>query len=256
MKKGTKVGLGILAALIVVILGLIVWQWENINAIYMGIVSSEEKIEEKIQENKEKLAKQLEEDGVINSKAAAGLSKEDEEKIAKGELTVDEAVEKLFEPEPEPQQELNNNEDAAKDETTVSGNANIQEEKQPETKPQEQPVDEAKLKEKQLIETAVKKMYTLKATFTQELATIESEAKKEYIKGGMTKEEKLKIADVYVPKIVEAEKRCNVEVDVVLGELEKGLKEINGNVGVVKLIREQYDNEKQLQKSKYISKYL
>lgn len=256
MKKGTKIGLGILVALIIVILGLIVWQWENINAIYMGVVSSEEKIEEKIQENKEKLAKQLEEDGVINSKAAAGLSKEDEEKIAKGELTVDEAVEKLFEPEPEPQQELNNNEDAAKDETTVSENANIQEEKQPEAKPQEQSVDEAKLKEKQLIETAVKKMYTLKATFTQQLDEIEREAKITFYKGAQTMEKKLEIADALMPRFVEAEKKCNAEVDAVLGELEKGLKEINGNVEVVKLIREQYDNEKQLQKSKYISKYL
>ncbi len=257
MKKSVKIGLGITIVIVAIILSLIIWQWENISAIYMGVVSSEEKIEEEIQKNKDKLAKQLEEDGLINPKAAAGLSKEDEEKIAKGELTVDEAVEKLFEPKEEIYEDANAEEEIQKNpQTDVSGDTPPQEEKVPEEKPPSVQQDDSKIKEKQLIETAVKKMYSLKAIFTQQLSAIETEAIKVYSEGKMTKEDKLKIADIYIPKIVDAEKRCNAEVDAVLSELEKGLKEVNGNLSVVGLIREQYNNEKQLQKSKYVSKYL
>lgn len=261
MKKSLKIVLSVIVILFVLITILMVWQWDNIKAIYMGIAYSDEKIETKIDSTKEKLGKELEKEGiVVDQKIIEGFSKEDEEKLAKGELTVDEAVEKLFGSE-----EKDDNENKQADNQTAQEQNDYSEQTQTKTEnvsaessntAENNQQTENNSNAKGLIEAAVKEMYTLKATFVQKLAVIERSAKRMYIAEGMTKEKKLEIADRVMPQLIEAEKECDVKVEAVLSKLKTDLEAIGADISVVEYIREQYNNEKQLQKSKYISKYM
>ena len=62
-------------ALVVIIAAGVVWQWDNISAIYMGITYSDQKIESKIGETKEKLGEKLEQEGVVNKKIPTAIIK-------------------------------------------------------------------------------------------------------------------------------------------------------------------------------------
>ena len=294
MKKSKKIGLGIAIVFIVAILSLVIWQWDNIKAIYMGMTYSEEKIESQIGKTKEKLAEKLEKEGIVDKKIIEGFSKEDEEKLKNGEMTVDEAVEKLFAPEEnkevENNSEVTSNEEKkdTSEEKKDSGsepakNDNKQESKEPaaETKPQtdNNPKPETKPQtdtgnnsqvnsssdnntnntdspSKILIESAVKQMYALKASYVQQLAAIEKSAKGMYNSGERTQERKLEIADAIMPQLVDAERACDSAVESILSDLKNNLSAIGADTSVVQDIREQYESEKQLQKSKYMSKYM
>ncbi|MBQ2897842.1 MAG: hypothetical protein IJE46_05940 [Clostridia bacterium] len=247
MKKAWKIVLGIFVVLILLIAILLVWQWENITALYTGITSSDVQIEHKIEENKQKFTEILEKEELFDKKVIDGFSKEEEEKIASGEITVEEAVNKLFEEEPkepplEPEQEQEN----------ISDESDQSVEIQPE-------IDETDEKQKQLMQTAIKEMYTLKAEFTKKLAEIEKIGKKMYYDGYVGQysiENKLKVADHLMSQLVEAEKECDTKVDQVLKTLYDGLTEINKDTEVVDLIRDQYKKEKQLKKTQYIKDFL
>ena len=317
MKKGKKISIIIAIAFIVVMFSMVVWQWGNIRAIYMGLTYSNEKIENKIDKSKRKLAEKLEKEGIVDEKIINGFSAEDEQKLKKGEITVEEAVEKIFGsdditnyenvvqdnniedkdqplkddmPEglpttPESSKETTVPKDSTnpKDTTSPKDTTNTKDTTSPKdtTKPKEStapknpevspnpPEDsgakhpendsvsnDAEPTAKSLIEDAVKKMYTLKAHFVQQLAIIERNAKRVYVKGEMNMDSKLKIADMFMPQFVAAEKDCDGQVDEVLGNLKKGLEGIGADTSVIQYIREQYVNEKELQKSKYINEYL
>ena len=51
------------------------------------------------------------------------------------------------------------------------------------------------------------------------------------------------------------EKTCDSEVDKVVTELEKKLKELKGDLGIIQTIRNAYEEEKELKKSYYLSLY-
>jgi len=268
-----KAGLWILIIVLLTVILLCFWQWDNIRAIYMGLSYSDEKIESQINKSKEQLAEKLEKEGIVNQNIIDGFSKEDEEKIAKGELTVEEAVEKLF-------AEENNNSEESSDTSKPNNQTDVNYNKVEEhNKTGKTPVEEnhenvnesvsdqetgtvnsneqnSSVDSKKLIQSAIKEMYTLKATYVQMLAAIEKTAKTMYAQGKKTKERKLEIADELMPQVIEAEKKCDAQVEVILGNLKAGLQEIGADTSVAEVIREQYKKEKQLQKSKYISKYM
>ncbi len=245
MKKAWKIILSILIFFVVITTSLLVWQWDNIMAIYTGITVDETKLEERIAENKKKFSEIIENEQIFDQKVIDGFSKEDEEKIAKGEITVEEAVDKLFEEEPEQGENVK-----------TSENQPIQGQQNP-TEPNQK--DEKSAKQKELLQAAVKEMYTLKAGFTKRLADLEREGKRMYIADNgknMTMENKLKIADYLMPQFVQAEKECDAKVETVLTTLSQGLKEIGADTSVVETIRKQYKEEKQLKKTQYIKEYL
>lgn len=274
MKKAKKkIGVVIAVIIVAILVSLVIWQWSNIQAIYMGVAYSDKKIEEKIEKSKEELAKKLEKEGIVDEKIIAGFSKEDEEKLAKGEITVEEAVEKLFESDDKPSDETvvtdkpeevkDNQEDkpnpnpeenktTSNTQTDVNNNVNNQP-KQPENTVAPSTDNSSA---KGLIEAAVKQLYTLKASYVQQLAAIERSAIKMYVEGEMTQERKLEIADSFMPQLVDAERSCDSQVDAILEDLRNGLVSVGADTSVVQVIKQQYQQEKQLQKSKYISKYM
>ena len=181
----------------------------------------------------------------LTTDKALETAKAVDEKIAKGEITVEEAVDKLFEEEPEQGENVK-----------TSENQPIQGQQNP-TEPNQK--DEKSAKQKELLQAAVKEMYTLKAGFTKRLADLEREGKRMYIADNgknMTMENKLKIADYLMPQFVQAEKECDAKVETVLTTLSQGLKEIGADTSVVETIRKQYKEEKQLKKTQYIKEYL
>lgn len=245
MRKMWKIVLGVIAAISVSMAIILIWQWDNVYALYMSFVYSDTKIEEKLVDNKKKLSQVLEQEAVLDQKVIEGFSKEDEEKIAKGEISVEDAINNLFE---------NNNQ-------ANGSNSGSNENNSPTSNPKGDGDDKTQSenieqKQKQLLQETVKEMYTLKANYIKKLAELERTGKRMYVANGMTMENKLKIADELAPQFIAAEKECDAKVEQVLKTLSDGLKELKLDTSVVESIREQYENEKQLQKTKYIKEYL
>jgi hypothetical protein len=55
--------------------------------------------------------------------------------------------------------------------------------------------------------------------------------------------------------VANLEKTCDSEVDKVVAELEKKLKELGGDLEIIQIIKDAYDEEKELKKSYYLSLY-
>ncbi len=262
MKKIWKIILGIVLALLLTATVVVIWQWDNINALYMSVAYDKTKIEEKLENNKKKLAEALEKEEILDKKVIDGFSKEDEEKIAKGEITVEEAINNLFE-EPENKQEVvqeSTSKQTSTSATETETQTTSEEDKLDNTPAATQTeTDPAAEKQKQLMQTAVKEMYTLKAQFLQKLGELERTGKRMYIVDNgkyMSMEFKLQIAERLMPQFVAAEKECDEKVEVVLKTLYDGLKELGKDTAVVETIRKQYNEEKKLQKTQYINEYL
>ena len=92
MRMYKKIILGVFALIIVTLVAVCVWQWENINAVIKIMTSTSEQIAQEMDDTK----KQLEDD--IKQQYPSIISDftaEEEKKIIKGEMSVDEAVEVL-----------------------------------------------------------------------------------------------------------------------------------------------------------------
>ena len=91
MKKWVKVLICVLAILLVTVSALAIWQRNNISAVFKMLTSDKEQIAQEMNENKEQLEKELQEKypSVIDD-----ITAEQEEKILRGELTVEELLRK------------------------------------------------------------------------------------------------------------------------------------------------------------------
>ena len=89
MKKWVKVLICVLAILLVTVSALAIWQRNNISAVFKMLTIDKEQIAQEMNENKEQLEKELQEKypSVIDD-----ITAEQEEKILRGELTVEEVV--------------------------------------------------------------------------------------------------------------------------------------------------------------------
>ena len=92
MRKGVKIALGTLVGIGVLIGGIVAWQWQNIRALSMAMNYSTEEIAGQIKAEKwsiESVLKDYDLEGVTD------FTFEEEEAIRRGEITFEEAMEKL-----------------------------------------------------------------------------------------------------------------------------------------------------------------
>ena len=94
MKKWVKVMLIVLAAILLVVSLVLIWQWKNIKSIYLGINESAEEIARRRNENQMKLAEDV--DKYLDS-SIRKLSPEEEQQIKSGEVKAEEVYKQIFE---------------------------------------------------------------------------------------------------------------------------------------------------------------
>lgn len=101
-------------------------------------------------------------------------------------------------------------------------------------------------------------LYALKAKYVNKLGELEREVKEQYInlpKSKQNKEGKKELIMANIGYVASLEETCDSEVDKVVAELEKKLTELGGDLEIIQIIKDAYDEEKELKKSYYLSLY-
>ena len=231
MKKWVKVLICVLAILLVTVSALAIWQRNNISAVFKMLTSDKEQIAQEMNENKEQLEKELQEKypSVIDD-----ITAEQEEKILRGELTVEEVVaeiNKKYEERRTVQQQS-----SSSSASSSSGNNAAAVDK--------------------LIGDKVIEIYSLKAYYLGQLGQLEAAVKSDYYALPESKRNivgKKELVSKYMGRATSLMGQCDSRVESVLSELKSGLDSYGADTSIIKRIRSAYENEKALKKAYYMS---
>lgn len=204
----------VLIVAVVAVMGVVVWQKDNITAVYDGLKESDTDIQLEIADSKKNVEKELEQ---YNVEGLRDFTFEEEEAIRKGQITVDDAIQKIV------------NESSAS-----SGN------KSTENKGSESG---------DIISEYTLKLYSLKATYLGQIGNLIDEAKADY-KNGLGAST---LMSKYLGKAGSLEGEADAKVEDLLSELKTELEAIGANTSIVDTMRSSYENEKTLKKSYYLS---
>ncbi len=226
MRKWVKILLIAIAVLSVLTAGLVVWQWNNINAILTTITKTEIEIAAELDTGKEKLESEIKEK--FDANLVSDFTAEEERLIIKGEISADDAVKIL-------EKKYNENQ---KDKTTPQ-------------KDNENKVSELD----ELIGDKVIELYSMKAFYLGKLGQIEAKVRKEYSELPKEKKNligKKNLVAKYMGTATSLLKQCDGEVGKLLADLEKELKKFKADTSIIKTIKNAYENEKALKKAYYL----
>ena len=239
MKKSTKILITLLIIFIAASAVLFVWQRENIMALVSSLNNSSEDLAVKMDEHRNKVKKEVEK---YVSNPIEDISAEDEQKLLKGELSVEDIAKKYNLP-----LDYIKDEEHSPDKTGGTNNND---------KPQTAETDTKALDE--AISSSVSKMYALKAKYVGKLGELERQVIEEYKnlpKDKQTESAKRDLLRGIVGQISSYEKKCDDEVNLVLSNLEAELKKHNGDKEIINILKEAYVKEKEVKKAYYLSIY-
>lgn len=283
--KKAKIILTILLAIVILVALVAIWQWDNLEALYVGMTEDSESLGKKREENDKLITNSLEKLPEISVRdltpeekeafAEGKVSSEQLTLILQGKLTLEEVLA----------------EQNVKDEPTESDPSSTQKETPPEddnTPEVQQPVDKPKPQEPtqtpvvkppeevkdnkpdspvvndpeknydEQISELVAQMYVLKAEFVSALKSLEKTTLEEYAsltKDQRTAEVKKAMMNHVLDTVTKMEKDCDSRVDAILTQLTKVLKEAKKSLDLVTNIKNAYKNEKTITKAEYVKKY-
>lgn len=261
MKRAVKAVLFVLGAVLVATGGFAFWQKDNLKAVYDSQKYTEEELLQQIDASKEEMKQELEQK--YPALKITDISAEDETKILKGELTLQEVAKKYNLPlesmldmavEQAGSSVVGNSEQqgGSSSETQASSNA-------PASSVTEESVSSSsssvsQKKEDKIIGDHIGRMYGLKAKYLSKLGALEGQAITEYKNSG-GKASKKEIGYKYARIGASYEGSCDAEVEAILGSLESELSAIGADTSIVKKLRSSYYQEKRAKKAYYISQF-
>ncbi len=142
---------------------------------------------------------------------------EEEEQIRKGQLTVDEAIERIMSESNVSNASQNGSED----------------------------VDESSA----VISEYTVKLYSLKAQYLGEIGNLIENAKAEYKNGANTGS----LMSEYLGQVASLEKEADSQVSSLLSELQGKLEALGADTSIISTMQSSYENEKTLKKAYYLS---
>lgn len=254
MKNQTKVLLTILILLILSLSSLVYWQQENISALINSLKYSSEDLAVKMDSTREKLQSEVEK---YTSKPIIDITAEDEQKLLKGEITIEDVADKYNLPIEYMKDDYETDSEKAKNTTKdniqqnyvdVTSNTQVITETNKDNKDE---IDAA-------ISEGVSKMYALKAKYVNKLGELERELYKEYTslpKEKQNKDSKYNIVMENIDYVASLEEKCDNEVAEVVSQLEDELNKLNANTEIIQILKDAYEEEKELKKAYYVSLY-
>ncbi len=248
-----KFFLCIFILLIVLITAILIWQRENVASFVKATTSSTEDIAEEIADSKAKTNDALAE---YETPVIRDFTLEEEEMIRKGELSAEDALSLILDGTLSDGSDSADGADAGLGDTEVSdplsqsqgGSGNISDSK-----------SDKVVNADKLVGDAVKRMYSLKAYYIGRLGSLESEMKSEYISLPADKRGKSAISSIlssHMGEVSALEAECDSRIAALLSELESDLGSIGADTSIVSTLKSEYQNEKSLRKSYYVSSYL
>ena len=241
MKKALKRFLAVLIILALVLGGIVIWQWKNIESIIIGIREESEQIDKRRENNQKEL---VEEVNSFLDNPLRDITEEEQEKIEKGEATPSEVFQKMFE---EKIEEKKVETPAEKTPATVTT-----EKKEEEPAPPKESKDD-------IVSRYMVELYKLQNEFNARAeSTIKSgdayyESIKSHEQDPVARAETI---SHYTPIVRGIEKECDGKFEVVVKNLESELIAAGYDTSVISTIRSTYANEKRLKLSYYANKYL
>ena len=261
MKKFLKVFVIIIAILLFILAGIYAWQRDNINAIIDSFNYTKEELEKKIKENREVLEAELNEKYDI----VGNFTEEEETKIKSGEMTVEEAIEKK---KAELEEKLKNSGNSEGNSSTTnkndSKNATGNKEKSSAkgstgigksgTESSGKTGNNAQVNA--IVSNRIVEFYSLKAYYLGQLGQLEAKAMADYkalpaSKRGLVG--KQEVVSKYMSVASSLMNECDGKVAALTASLESEIRAVGGDTSIIQTIRDTYENEKNLQKSYYMS---
>lgn len=228
MKKFKKI-LAIVLLIFVVAIGcLAVWQRGNIASLITSVKFSKDELAEKIDSNKKKTDELVSQ---YSENAIRDFTHEEEEQIRRGEITPEQALEKII--------------------SEAKGVGGF-------SAAPSSPIKENSEEVKTTVSDYVSQLYLLKAQYIAKLGDLERRAKSEYKaipKGEKGASAKQSFASKYIGEASKLESECDGKVEAILSSIQRTIKEQGGDINIVKAIRKTYEEEKILKKSYYINTY-
>ena len=245
------IGIGIGIGVLVAILGVGIWQKENVQALWEGMKYTEDQLKNQMETSKEKIQESL---AQYEIEGIRDLTVEEEEKLMKGEISIEEALDLIMNRESEPA--IKEEEGSAKKDGLQNTELATTPTSSADSKVSISSTETAKPEAGQIVEKYVEKMYTLQATFLSELGAIEAKARAVFAK--RPKEERnlstaQKLAPSFINEGLALESKCDSEVSSLLNSFEAELKEAGASTDIVKNMREAYQTQKRLKKAYYLS---
>lgn len=214
--------------------GLCYWQKENLKAVVDSRTYTTDELTDKIAESKHETEQVIAE---YDTPIMRDFTLEEEDKIRKGELTPEEAMQLIMTPETGTASETEKSE---KSEST-GGTAPSQ------AKP-ENPANS-------IVANYLQQVYGLKAYYLGELGRVESEMRSVYVNSGKDKSAIPGIIQSYLPEVGSLESECDSKISSLLNSMRSELSAIGADTSVADKIYNAYLNEKSLKKSYYLSMY-
>lgn len=200
--------------------GAALWQRENISAVVDASKYSDEDIKQQITDSKKVVETELEQ---YNVSGLRDFTFEEEEQIRKGQLTVEEAVERIM------------------SESNVSGGSQEEQAGEGQGSQVETSAD--------IVSEYTVKLYSLKAQYLGEIGNLIDQAKDDYKNGSGAKA----LMSKYLGQASSLEKEADTSVDTLLSELKGKLEAVGADTGIIDTMKSSYQNEKTLKKSYYLS---
>ena len=218
MKKGGKIALGIVGALVVTGAGVTAWQWNNISALRYGMTMDRTAIEGKLAENEQVLTSAMEEYSV----SSYTFSEEELRQLEDGTLSVEDAAKKLL------------------DESVPGAET-------PDGQSSQQTAEKSDVEAQ--IQEQIAQMYVLRSTYVSKLESIAQAAIDEYTQGEHTAENKADVVYKRLEELTALEKECDAQVAQVVERLRSLLKQAG------KKVEATYQEEKSLKKAAYLEEF-
>lgn len=267
-RKGLKITAGILLLLTAAVLGVGLWQKNNIEAVMQYTKYSQEELEQQLESNdkavedvlKEALETAQKVDAESNAQTGSATPKPEDDPSAG--VAEDPSEKPTEEPEagtdpslPVQPSEPRPAESVKPSESKPTESQKPSESRQEEQKPAAQQPQTPSTYEKEL-NVIVDKVYALRSEYLQALEDLQSEAVSAYKaipKAQRTKKELTSFAGTYISKATSLEKTCDGKMDVLVRELTALQKKYGQSMELVDTVKYTYANEKSLKKAWYMS---
>ena len=230
MKKALKIIAIICLVLLVIIGSIVIWQWDNVKSVYLGLVESEQQIEDRRIKNQTSLVNDI---NTFLDEPLREFTEEEKKQIEGGSTALAEVYAKMFE---------------EKEALSKS----VQQEKKSDTAANKKKKDE-------IISKYMAQIYSLQAEFTARAeATIEQGANYYESINAHPQDPvaRAKTITHFTPIVRGLEAECDSRFEKIVAKLQKELEVAGADTDIVGTIRETYKNEKQLKLSYYSNKYL
>ncbi len=231
-----KVFLILLVLVVIAAAALCYWQRENLQAVIDSRTYSTEELTGKIAESKQAAEQAIAE---YDTPIMRDFTLEEEDKIRKGEISPEEALQLIMAPSAQTADETEASAESTQSNVQTAAPSQVQSQNTADS----------------IVAKYLQQVYGLKAYYLGELGRVEGEMRSVYVNSGRDKTAIAGIVQSYLPEVGSLESECDSQIASLLNSMRSELSAIGADTSIADKIYSAYLNEKSLKKSYYLSMY-